>query len=83
MYFQESLIYLYHLENNKIAFNDKNFIQKLRDWYEMNAYDKESLMEDIGENGDKNQSNFYIFLKQYSKEKYFNITYNCPIHTGN
>eukprot|EP01084_Bolivina_argentea_P039243 72537_1 len=72
----DEIDYLFdYLQNHKIAFNDENFSKKLRDWYEMNAYDKESLMEDIGENGDKNESNFYIFLKQYSKQKYFNITY--------
>eukprot|EP01083_Nonionella_stella_P067812 179610_1 len=60
--------------------NDTQFMDSLHQWFETNDYDAESLKQDIGELGDTEQSNVYMFLVSngYGLEagKYFDIIYH-------
>ncbi len=57
----------YHNTNDEIDYllnyfeNDNKFISLFYEWYNENEMDRDSLIEDIGSDRDKNQSNFIIF----------------------
>eukprot|EP01084_Bolivina_argentea_P262137 443229_1 len=68
----DEIDYLYEYLNNKV---DNKFIENFTKWYKSAEYDRDSLIEDIGDQGDKIQSNFYQFLVTQNKEKYFDRIY--------
>eukprot|EP01083_Nonionella_stella_P126369 382451_1 len=54
---------------------DDAFIAAFVAWYKDNQFDRDSLVEDIGEGGDKNESNIYSFLLSIKRPKYFELIY--------
>ena len=54
---------------------DDMFLTNFDEWYNDNEFDRDALVMDIGEQGDKTQSNFYSFLLSKKMEQYFDIIY--------
>eukprot|EP01083_Nonionella_stella_P311727 1112467_1 len=54
---------------------DDAFIAAFVAWYKNNQFDRDSLVADIGERGDKNESNIYSFLLSIKQPKYFELIY--------
>eukprot|EP01083_Nonionella_stella_P175956 614345_1 len=59
---------------------DNAFIAALDAWYKNNEYDRDSLVSDIGEHGDKDESNLYSFLLSIERPTYFDLIYELFIH---
>eukprot|EP01084_Bolivina_argentea_P048516 89387_1 len=68
----DEIDYLYEYLNNK---TDNKFIANFTHWVTSNEYDRDSLIDDIGEDADKNQSNFHTFLRDQNKSEYFDTIY--------
>eukprot|EP01083_Nonionella_stella_P260341 887817_1 len=56
------------------AFDDA-FITDFVAWFKDNQFDRDSLVADIGERGDKNESNIYSFLLSIKHPKCFELIY--------
>eukprot|EP01083_Nonionella_stella_P022113 61137_1 len=56
------------------AFDDA-FITEFVAWFKDNQFDRDSLVADIGERGDKNESNIYAFLLSIKHPKCFELIY--------
>eukprot|EP01083_Nonionella_stella_P139514 425653_1 len=56
------------------AFDDA-FITEFVAWFKDNQFDRDSLVADIGERGDKNESNIYSFLLSIKHPKCFELIY--------
>eukprot|EP01084_Bolivina_argentea_P048517 89388_1 len=66
----DEIDYLY--EYFKYDKTDKMFIDNFTRWYTSNEYDRDSLMEDIGDTGDKQQSNLHQYIMD---DEFFDIIY--------